>query len=77
MKKIEYAVQVRSNGRFVDVETFNERNCKWDYPIENWFERIRDDEWFFGRIRRRFKSVRIVKRTTTEEVLLKGSEAEK
>ena len=75
MKKIEYAIQVRCKGRFFDIETFNEWNCRWDYPIENWFERIRDG-WIFDRIRRRFKSARIVKRTTTEEVLFKGSEVQ-
>ena len=73
MKKIEYAIQVKSNGRFVDKETFHERNCTWALPVEKWYEEIRNG-WIFKRIKEKYKSARIVKRTTTEEVLFKGSD---
>ena len=65
---IEFAIQKKTNGRYEDIDTFNIRNCAWREPVEDWLDLIVDKFW--ERAREKFGAVRIVKRITTEEVVI-------
>ena len=65
---IEFAIQKKTNGRYEDIDTFNLRNCGWSEPVEDWLDLIVDNFW--DRARKMFGATRIVKRITTEEVVI-------
>lgn len=74
MKRIvEYAIQRKTDGRFEDVETFNARNCHWKEPIDDWLDILISDSYFWKRFSEKYRTARIVKRVTTEEVVLKNN----
>lgn len=68
MKEVEWAIQAKKDGKYVDVETFNRHNCLWDEPIDKWGDRILRDRWFSYVARSRGKSVRLVKRIVEQTV---------
>ena len=70
---VEFAIQRRTNGRYEDIDKFNNRTCGWGEPVSGWLDRIVEGRYFWGRAKDKFKSARIVKRVTTEEVVLSNN----
>ena len=71
MKKItiEYAVQKHDRAGWHDIDIYNQRNCHWDEPIGEWPKNIMGPGWLWGHYQRKHsKLVRLVKRTTVEEI---------
>ena len=71
-KDIEYAVQVKRCGRYIDLDTFNARNCLWKTPQKDWLDQIKKD-YVWKKVCNR-KSARIVIRTITEDVVYRTEE---
>ena len=69
--EIEYAIQVKMNGEYIDYSKYNRITCKWKIPIEDWPKKILTG-YEYQRCCERRKSTRLVKRTKTEEILRKG-----
>lgn len=67
-RHIEFAIQRRKGGYFEDIDLFNTRTCNWKEPIEMWVDIIKDT-YMWRRTKEKFKSARLVKRVTTEEVV--------
>ena len=68
MKEVEWAIQAKKDGKYVDVETFNNDNCMWNEPVDRWRDRILNGGWFSDAARRHGKSVRLVKRVVEQTV---------
>lgn len=69
--EIEYAIQVKMNGEYIDYSIYNRRTCGWKIPIEDWPQEILND-YEYKRCCDRRKRTRLVKRTKTEEVIRTG-----
>lgn len=65
----EYAILAKIDGEERDVETFNARNCFWKEPSEEWSEKIIARWQMDYYVRKYGKSVRLVRRTITSEIV--------
>ena len=67
----EYAIQIKKADGYRDYSTYNRRTCLWRIPIEEWASQIISD-YEYKRCCEKHRSTRLVKRTTTEEIICKG-----
>jgi len=71
MEYKEYAIQVKEDGIWKDKETYNQRNCAWEDPIENWLPALQE-EYRVSYWNRKFPNMarRVVLRTVIEDVVI-------
>ena len=71
-KDIEYAVQIKRGGRYIDLDTFNARNCLWKTQLKDWLDQIKEC-YVWKKVCNR-KSARIVMRTISEDIVCRSEE---
>lgn len=68
---VEYAIQRKVDGRYVDIDLYNLRTCAWSEPVDTWLDIIKQS-YMWRRTKEKFASARIVERITVEKICEEG-----